>query len=159
MKADSLRFAENWDLAITTYEQAENVAKNEKNWAGYVYAINQAGYCYRRSRRLPKARILFDRALEEGIALFGEYHPEIARTYYHLGYYYFSHRDYGSEDWVVDSSLWARQKSIDINEKSSPISPKDMASSYYSMATLQNEGFSNHFEAIGWYEKALDPRL
>ena len=159
VKADSLRFAENWDLAITTYEQAENVAKNEKNWAGYVYAINQAGYCYRRSRRLPKARILFDRALEEGIALFGEYHPEIARTYYHLGYYYFSHRDYGSEDWVVDSSLWARQKSIDINEKSSPISPKDMASSYYAMATLQNEGFSNHFEAIEWYEKALDLRL
>ncbi|MCH7772752.1 MAG: tetratricopeptide repeat protein [Bacteroidetes bacterium] len=145
VKADSLRLAENWDLAITTYEQAESVAKNEENWAGYVYAINQAGYCYRRDRQFSEARKLFDRALKEGTELLGDYHPEIAKTYYHLGYYYFYRGDYRSEDWALDSSLWARQKSIDINEKSSPISLKDMASSYYAMAGLLNRGIFQPF--------------
>jgi len=158
-KADSLRLAESWDLAIEIYAQAEKTAKNEENWAGYVYAINQAGYCFRRDRRYEEARSFFDRALQEGVELVGEYHPEIARIYYHLGYYYHSRGDYGSEDWALDSSLWAREKSIDINEKSLPYSPKDLASSYYAMAGLQNEGYPNHFEAIEWYEKALDLRL
>ena len=54
LAADSLRTIEDWDKAIEMYSQAETLLMETENWVGYIYALNQAGYCYRRSRRYNK---------------------------------------------------------------------------------------------------------
>ncbi|MDH3244924.1 MAG: CHAT domain-containing protein, partial [Saprospiraceae bacterium] len=148
IRADSFSILEQWQTALDLYKKAEFIFEKEQDWLGYIYTQNEIGYCIRRQRKPNDAKRQLYLALDNGIKLLGPEHTLVARTYHHLGdYYFFIETD-------PDSAYYFQNLALSIIDKDSTYAQTDLVPIYKSLGRYR-WGEEEFQEAAFYYEKAM----
>jgi len=148
-RADSLQTLGLYPLAIAQYQKAAKLFEPEKNWEGYVRALNgigQAlngiGHSHYMMDRLDTAFNFLSMSLQVGEDMLPAQHPQLAQSFFYLGKYYS----------VLDEpekAIEAHQKALEIRVKIYGENHEQVANSYYYLEYTQIRASST--EHLGYF--------
>jgi CHAT domain-containing protein len=147
-KPDSLHKADNFDSARYYYQKAALLLKAEKNWKGYVWALNRVGNAGIRSDHPEAAYQALQEALRTGLRELGPNHRYVGNTYYYLGEYYYTTKEF-------QQALTAHQQALKIRYSLFGRRNSIVADSYLQMAQVYRYLLFDYARAEAYLDTVL----
>ncbi len=147
VKANFFFKEKKYDSAAFYYQIANPMLAdlgNKKNWIDKQIFL---GLCYLNANQWEKARLFFEKNLQQSIASLGEDNELTAKNYYYLGNSYWKLQD-------TKNTLLYYEKSLAIREKVLGLWHDDVALSYQNLGVVYRN-MANYEYAIKFYLKAL----
>ena len=147
-RAGAFADSSQYDSAISHYQKAASLYKENQQWRGYIEAYNAIGDNFQRQGNYEMAEEYLKEIIHLGLEKLGEQDSTLASIYHNMGIIYYSKGSYSR-------ALQYYQKALDIGLKVLGKEHSNVASSYNSIGNIYADKGSYDL-ALKYHQKALN---